>query len=110
VSQTIRNTPVQTKDEILMRLQDHEAQLRKLGVRRMGLFGSFVRGQQAPDSDVDVLLEFEPGEKTFDKFMQISFLLEEILGRPVELVTTEALSPYLGPHILNEAEDVLAAA
>ncbi len=104
------NTPVQTKDEIFSRLKDHEPQFRDLGVRRMGLFGSFVRGQQAPDSDVDVLLEFEPDKKSFDHFMQISFLLEEILQRHVELVTTEALSPYLGPHILNEAEDVLAAA
>ncbi len=104
------NMPVQTKDEILSRLKDHEPQFRDLGVRRMGLFGSFVRGRQAPDSDVDVLLDFEPSMKSFDRFMQISFLLEEILQRYVELVTTEALSPYLGPHILNEAEDVLAAA
>ncbi len=104
------NMPVQTKDEILSRLKDHEPQFRDLGVRRMGLFGSFVRGRQAPDSDVDVLLDFEPSMKSFDRFMQISFLLEEILQRHVELVTTEALSPYLGPHILNEAEDVLAAA
>ncbi len=106
----MRNTPVQTKDEILVRMRDHEPQLRELGVRRLGLFGSFVRGQQAPASDVDLLLEFEPGKKTFDRFMGISLLLEEILQRRVELVTTEALSPYLGPHILNEAEDVLAAA
>ena len=48
--------------------------------------------------------------KTFDRFMQISFLLEDILQRPVELVTIEALSPYLGPHILHETEDLLAAA
>jgi predicted nucleotidyltransferase len=57
-----------------------------------------------------MLLEFEPGKKTFDRFMQISFLLEEILQRQIELVTIEALSPYLGPHILNETEDLLAAA
>ena len=106
----MRSTPVQTKDEILLRLQDHEPQLRELGVRRMGLFGSFVRGQQDPDSDIDMLLEFEPGKKTFDRFMQISLLLEEILQRQIELVTIEALSPYLGPHILNETEDLLAAA
>ena len=102
--------PVQTKGEILARLQEHEQQLRELGVRRIGLFGSFVRGQQAPESDVDLLLNFQAGMKTFDRFMQISFLLEDILQRPVELVTIEALSPYLGPHILNETEDLLAAA
>jgi hypothetical protein len=106
----MRHAPVKSKEEILVRLRGREAQLRKLGVMRIGLFGSFVRGQQAPDSDVDLLLEFQPGAKSFDRFMQISFLLEDILQRPVELVTTEALSPYLGPHILSETEDLLAAA
>lgn len=102
--------PVQTKREILSRLQEHEKQLRDLGVERIGLFGSFVHGRQVPESDVDLLLEFQPGMKTFDRFMQISFLLEDILQRTVELVTIEALSPYLGPHILNETEYLLAAA
>jgi len=102
--------PVQTKREILARLREYERQLRDLGVERIGLFGSFVHGRQVPESDVDLLLSFRPGMKTFDRFMQISFLLEDILQRPVELVTIEALSPYLGPHILSETEDLLAAA
>jgi hypothetical protein len=102
--------PVETKDEILARLLDIEPQLRALGVRRIGLFGSFVKGRQAANSDVDLLLEFEPGRKTFDHFMEISFLLEDTVQRRVELVTIESLSPYLGPHILNETEDLIAAA
>ena len=102
--------PVQTKREILARLREYERQLRDLGVERIGLFGSFVHGRQVPESDVDLLLSFQPGMKTFYRFMQISFLLEDILQRPVELVTIEALSPYLGPHILSETEDLLAAA
>lgn len=68
------------------------------------------RDLERSESDVDLLLSFQPGMKTFYRFMQISFLLEDILQRPVELVTIEALSPYLGPHILNETEDLLAAA
>jgi predicted nucleotidyltransferase len=96
-----------TKDDVLDRLREQEGRLRSLGVKRLGLFGSFVREEQAPSSDVDVLLEFEPGRKSFDNFMRIAFLLEEVLERHVELVTTEALSPYLGPRILNEVEDVL---
>jgi hypothetical protein len=55
---------------------------------------------------VDFLVEFEPGLKTYDNFLGLSYLLEEILGRSVELVTSEALSPYLGPRILLEAQDV----
>jgi predicted nucleotidyltransferase len=59
---------------------------------------------------VDLLVEFTPGEKSFDRFMALADLLESVLERQVELVTTEALSPYLGPHILAEAADVLRAA
>lgn len=106
----MRRLPVETKNDILARLQGIEPQLRVLGVRRIALFGSFVRGRQSADSDVDLLLEFQPGEKSFDHFMAISFLLEDTLQRHVELVTIESLSPYLGPHILSETEDLLAAA
>ncbi len=73
-----------------------------LGVYRFGLFGSFVTGKQNADSDVDILVEFKPGEKTFDSFMNLAFLLEDILGRKVDLVTPESLSPYIGPKILAE--------
>lgn len=101
-------TAAENKEDIQNRLSALEDRLRSLGVKRLGLFGSFVRGEQLPDSDVDVLVEFEPGGKSFDRFMRIAFLLEEVLERRVELVTTEALSPFLGPRILREVEDVLA--
>jgi predicted nucleotidyltransferase len=74
------------------------------------LFGSVVRGEATPDSDVDLLVEFAPGEKTYDRFMALSDLLERLLGHRVELVTVEALSPFIGPHIQAEAADVLRAA
>jgi predicted nucleotidyltransferase len=61
-------------------------------------------------ADVDLLVEFAPGAKSFDKFMALAELLEEPLGRRVELVTTEVLSPFIGPKILAEAQDVLRAA
>lgn len=98
------NTSVLTKQDILTVLQENGAQIKALGVKRLGLFGSFARGQQTSGSDVDLLVEFESGQKTFDNFMRLSFLLEDLLQRRVELVTLEALSPHLGPHILNEVE------
>lgn len=61
---------VQTKESVLSLIQDHQDQIKNLGIRRIGLFGSFVRMQQDSDSDVDLLVEFEPGHKTFDNFMQ----------------------------------------
>lgn len=101
---------VETKNSIFSLVQAHQGQIRKLGVRRLGLFGSFVREQQDSDSDVDVLVEFESGRKTYDNFVQVAFLLEELLGRRVELVTPQGLSPYIGPHILREVEYVTLGA
>jgi predicted nucleotidyltransferase len=98
--------PAETKEKILSQIKAQEDQLCALGVKRMGLFGSFVRDRQRADSDVDFLVEFHPGRKTFDNYMQLAFFLEDLLGRPVELVTPESLSPYIGPHILEEVEYV----
>lgn len=61
---------VQTKDDILDMIGRNHAQIQSLGVKRLGLFGSFVRREQQAASDVDILVEFEPGQKTFDHFMQ----------------------------------------
>lgn len=97
---------VQTKQDLIGRLRQHAGDLRRLGVERLGVFGSFQRDEPDSESDVDLLVEFAPGEKSFDNFMAVSFLLEEELGRPVELVTREALSPHVGPHILRSVEYV----
>ncbi len=104
------HTVVQTKQDILTVLSEQQARIRALGVKRLGLFGSFVHGQQNAKSDVDLLVEFEPDQKTFDNFIQLAFLLEDVLQRRVELVTPESLSPHIGPHILKEVEDVALAA
>lgn len=95
---------VQTKEQIFTLLHDHQSELRRLGVQRYGVFGSFIRNAATDQSDVDLLVEFAPGQKTFDHFMQLAFFLEDVLGRKVDLITTESLSPYIGPHILREVE------
>jgi predicted nucleotidyltransferase len=95
---------ITTKQDVLKIIYRNRTRLKALGVSRLGLFGSFVRGEQHPDSDIDFLVEFESGQKSFDAFMDLSFFLEEILQRRVELVTVESLSPYIGPHILAEVE------
>lgn len=103
-------TTVRTKQDILKTLYESRSRLKALGVNRIGLFGSFVRGEQHQDSDIDLLVEFEPGRKTFDAFMELSFFLEDLLLHQVELVTIESLSPHLGPHILKEVEYAALAA
>ena len=103
-------SPVQTKEDVLQRLREAKEQLVALGVLSIGLFGSFVTGRPTATSDVDFLVEFAPGRHSFDNFMELSFLLEALMGRRVELLTPESLSPHLGPHILREVERVLVAA
>lgn len=98
--------PVETEIGILAVIQESEEQIRSFGVKRLGLFGSFAHGGQDRDSDVDLLVEFETGRKTFDAFIQLAFLLEDRLGRRVELVTPESLSPHIGPRILKEVKYV----
>jgi uncharacterized protein len=97
---------VETRQDVLDRLRRHRDQIQALGVERLGLFGSFVRGEQSARSDVDLLVRFHPEAKSFDRFMALAFLLEDLLQRRVELVTTEGLSPHLGPRILDEVQDV----
>ena len=102
--------PVLSRVDAVQRLSAIEDEVRGLGVTRLALFGSVLHGQTHADSDVDVLVQFAAGAKTYDRFLALSELLERCLGRPVELVTTEALSPFIGPRILAEAEDVLRVA
>jgi uncharacterized protein len=103
-------TSVPNREATIERLRGAESRLRELGVKRLALFGSVVRGEARPGSDVDLLVEFAPGQKTFDRFLALCDLLEDVVGHPVELVTLESLSPFIGPHILAEAADVLRAA
>jgi predicted nucleotidyltransferase len=97
---------VQTKEHVLTLLRGHHPHIKAFGVKRLGLFGSFLHGHPNEDSDVDVLVEFIHGYKTFDHFIQLAFYLESLFDRRVELVTPESLSPYFGPQILSEVEYV----
>jgi predicted nucleotidyltransferase len=101
------DTPVQTKEKTLALIEEHQDRIKALGVKKIGLFGSFVREEQGVESDIDLLVEFEQGKKTFDNFIHLSFFLEDLFKRRVELVTTESLSPYIGPHIISEVEYVI---
>src|SRR5687767_3038018 len=104
------NQPPLTWDQVVKRLNGREDAIRALGVQRLALFGSVLRGEARSDSDIDLLVQFAPGQKTFDRFFDLHDLLESCLHNRVELVTTESLSPYIGPRILAEAKDVVRAA
>jgi uncharacterized protein len=76
----------------LLTLQAHLPELRQFGARRVGVFGSFARGEASPASDVDVYVEFEEAKRTYDNFFAMHELLERLLGRRVDLVTDKSLS------------------
>jgi predicted nucleotidyltransferase len=102
-------TATTSKRDLFDRIRRLHPELRAHGVRRLALFGSFLRNAANTNSDVDLIVEFQPDQKTFDNFIAVCELLEESLQRKVEVLTPESLSPHIGPRILQEAEDVIVA-
>ena len=80
----------------------HQDEIKGFGVLRCGLFGSYVRNEASDNSDIDILVEFNPDKKNYRNYIRLVFFLEKLLGMPVDIVTKESLSPYIGPHILRE--------
>jgi predicted nucleotidyltransferase len=85
-------------------LRDNASEIRdRFGVDRLGVFGSASRGQETPASDVDILVGFEEGKKTFDNFMELKFHLDDLFGRKVDLITFESIHPLMKDRIIKEA-------
>ncbi|MBI4339909.1 MAG: nucleotidyltransferase family protein [Chloroflexi bacterium] len=89
-------------DQVKAILAAHQAELRALGVKSLSVFGSVARGEARPDSDVDLLVEFDRPTGLF-KFVEVKEYLESILGRHVDLGTQQSLRPQLREKILAEA-------
>ncbi|AEF18517.1 MULTISPECIES: nucleotidyltransferase family protein [unclassified Hydrogenobaculum] len=75
----------------------------KFGVIEIAIFGSYARGEQGKDSDVDLIVDFKEGWKTFDNYMNLKFYLEELFGKKVDLVIKSAINPRIKPFIIEEA-------
>jgi predicted nucleotidyltransferase len=91
---------MQTAAQILEVLKIQGTELQRLGVRRLGLFGSAVRGEATEASDLDFLVELE--RKTFDTYMDVKELLQRLFGRRFDLIVAEAVKPQLRRRILQE--------
>ena len=100
------NTKVHNKQDILDSLNESQDIMSAVGVKSIGLFGSFVKDSASGTSDVDLLIDFNPDKKSFDNFMDLAFFLEDLFGRKVEIITPQSLSKHIGPHILKEVEIV----
>ena len=94
-----------TADSILGALAEHRERIRSPGVRRIGVFGSFTRGEEREESDIDILIEFKGG-RSFDASMNLKIFLEDLFGRRVDLVDRDAIRPALAPHILRSVRYV----
>ncbi len=89
-----------TCDEILKRLQENQETIRSFRVRRLGIFGSCARDEQKETSDIDVLVEFD--DATLQNYLNLKDFLEQLLGRPVDLVFADTVKPRLRPIIFSE--------
>ena len=84
--------------EIIDLLRSHAGDIKaRFAVKRIGLFGSYARGDQKASSDIDILVEFE--KPTFRNFMDLSFYLEDLFGREVDLVTVRGLHSRIRPYV-----------
>lgn len=95
------------KKTVIKRLSSLKTPLMSVGVCQLGLFGSTVRGENTPESDIDILIDFNAGEETYRNYINACSLLQNAFGKKkLDVVTKKGLSPYIGESILNEVEYV----
>ena len=85
-------------------MHENQEEIEKYGVKRIGLFGSFIANKQKSNSDIDILVEFKKGKKTFDNYMDLKFFLEGLFKRDVDLVVKESLKVNLKSNILRRVK------
>jgi len=92
------------RERIFQLIGENRDRIDQFGVKRIGLFGSFVNDTSTSDSDVDLLVEFDKGKKTFDNYMDLKFFLESLFQRDVDLVIKDAVKKTLRSHIFGSVE------
>jgi len=88
------------RDNILLALEKNKDTIKGFGARRLGLFGSTVRDEAGPDSDLDFIVEFE--NVSFDAYMDLKFYLEDLFKKKVDLAISDSIKPRLRPIIMKE--------
>ncbi len=95
---------IMERNTILEFLKKNTQEFNKFGVKKIGLFGSFASRRNTNNSDIDILVEFKTGEKTFDNYMDLKFFLEDRLKRKVDLVIEKNIKTELKEEILSTAK------
>lgn len=88
-----------TLQSITQTLSDQKVTLQHFGLKRIGVFGSSARGEDLITSDIDLVLDFNPAQKTYKNFFASTTFLESLFKKPIDAVTLQALSPYIRPHV-----------
>lgn len=103
---------MRTLEEIKRILAGHKEELiKKYGIKEIGIFGSFVRGEQKKKSDIDILVEYDEGDiPDLLKFVETERYLQRLLGRKVDLVRKDGIRPELKNIIMGEVEFIYGAA
>lgn len=91
-------------DKILKIINENQQYIKKFGVKSIGLFGSYATNNQKLESDIDLLVDFKKGKKTFDNYMDLKFYLENLFDCNIDLVVKEALKVDLKSNILKSAK------
>ena len=99
-------TPAPTKAEVITFIQNESETIKGFGVTKIGLFGSYVRGQQRKDSTIDLLVEYGSGQSTFKNFTGLACFFEDEFGRMAVPTTTDSLDPHIAQNVLIEVEYV----
>ncbi len=94
------------KSDILNFIESNRDSIHSYGVKKMGLFGSYVRNDQNDKSDIDLLVEFDSDKLNYNNYINLAYYLEDNLDKKIDLITMDGLSPYIGPYILKEVEYV----
>jgi len=89
--------------DVMSMMSENMESINKYHVKKIGVFGSFVRGEQAAESDVDILVEFEENQETLDNYMDLKFYLEDLFDRRVDVVIFDAIKEVLKKSIVESA-------
>jgi len=97
--------PSSGRESVLKKLKENMEKIKEFGVRRIGIFGSYARGEQREESDVDIVVEFERGKATLDNFLGLADFLERLLGKKVDILTVEGIRSIRMKEVRKEIEE-----
>ena len=90
------------KEEILKKLRENRGKIKKFGVKRIGIFGSFVKDKATEKSDIDVVVEFDLKDLTFDKYLAFEEFLRDLFSKEVDIITKDGLESIRIEHIRED--------